>query len=411
MNRRNFLLAGIAAGIGAAAYRFWPDQGIWNPCAALPLPQNLADHDLVKAAWDGLDASKVWDVHVHLAGGGDSASGVWLNPRTESLAHPLQSLQRAFLLNAACLDTRTARTDAGYVERLAALQAGLDPQARLMLLAFDYSYDESGKRLLDKSEIYVSNDYANRVAKQQPRQFEWIASIHPYRRDAVAALEEAAKLGARAVKWLPSAMGINPASNLCDDFYVALKRLNIPLLSHAGSEYTVSGSEIASFNNPLLLRRPLQHGVRVIVAHCASLGASVDIDKGANAPMVDNFQLFARLMDEPRHEGKLFGDISAMTLITRVGKPLKTVVQRSEWHNRLLYGSDYPLTAVMPLFSMRQMVAGGYIGEAEAPVLSEIRKYNSLLFDLALKRHLKSGGKRFLPTVFETRPFFTGQHA
>jgi len=121
--------------------------------------------------------------------------------------------------------------------------------------------------------------------------------------------------------------------------------------------------------------------------------------------------LFARLMDEPRYEGKLFGDISAMTLITRVGEPLKTVIQRSDWHNRLLYGSDYPLTAFMPLFSMRQMLAGGYIGEAEAPVLSEIRKYNSLLFDLALKRHLIADGKRFSSSVFETRTFFTGQQA
>jgi len=39
-------------------------------------------------------------------------------------------------------------------------------------------------------------------------------------------------------------------------------------------------------------------------------------------------------------------------------------------------------------------------------VLAAIREHNALLFDFVLKRHLKSGGKRFSAGVFETRPFF-----
>ena len=39
--------------------------------------------------------------------------------------------------------------------------------------------------------------YARRVARTFPRHFEWIASIHPYRRDAVSALEAARGNGAR----------------------------------------------------------------------------------------------------------------------------------------------------------------------------------------------------------------------
>ena len=54
-----------------------------------------------------------------------------------------------------------------------------------------------------------------------PRDFEWVASIHPYRTDALEALEQAKRDGARAVKWLPSAMGIDPASPRCDRFYRA----------------------------------------------------------------------------------------------------------------------------------------------------------------------------------------------
>jgi mannonate dehydratase len=40
-------------------------------------------------------------------------------------------------------------------------------------------------------------------------------------------------------------------------------------------------------------------------------------------------------------------------------------------------------------------------------VLSEIRRYNALLFDFVLKRHLVVAGKRFAASVFETRPFFS----
>jgi len=73
---------------------------------------------------------------------------------------------------------------------------------------------------------------------------------------------------------------------------------------------------------------------------------------------------------------------------------------------RLLNGSDYPLPGVMPLYSVDYFAERGFIDRAAAPVLSEIRKYNALLFDFVLKRHLVVAGKRFAASVFETQPFF-----
>ena len=73
----------------------------------------------------------------------------------------------------------------------------------------------------------------------------------------MAALEQAKAEGARAVKWLPSAMGIDPASPLCDDFYRTLARLDLPLISHAGTENAVHGVGRSELGNPLKLRRPL----------------------------------------------------------------------------------------------------------------------------------------------------------
>jgi uncharacterized protein len=82
------------------------------------------------------------------------------------------------------------------------------------------------------------------------------------------------------------------------------------------------------------------------------------------------------------------------------------VIERTEWHSRLLNGSDYPLPGIMPLFSADYMVSLGLLSESAAAVLREIRAYNPLLFDFVLKRNLRSDGKAFSNGVFETRRFF-----
>jgi len=77
------------------------------------LPPRLANHELVAAAWDGLDATQVWDTHVHLLGVGDSASGVYVNPRMGSLRYPTLYVRRAFFVNAACVDDACDKIENG----------------------------------------------------------------------------------------------------------------------------------------------------------------------------------------------------------------------------------------------------------------------------------------------------------
>ncbi len=337
----------------------------------------------------------MWDSHAHLAGTGDAGSGIWINPDAQSLLHPLQYAQRLFYLNAGCAhDSAPGRVDESYVERMRNLLDGMRPGAKLLLLAFDYNYRDDGTIAREASSFYTPNEYAQRVAQAFPQHFEWAASIHPYRRDALAALEHAKRNGARAVKWLPAAMDIDPAAPRCDAFYAALARLDLPLVSPRRNGARGRMRTRQDLGNPLKLRRALDHGVRVVVAHCASMGEDRDLDRGANGPLVDSFALFARLMDEPRFEGRVFGDLSAMTQLNRAGPALARVIERSDWHARLLNGSDYPLPGIMPLYSVDYMVELKYITPAMAPVLSAIRQHNPLLFDFVLKRHLNVNGKR-----------------
>jgi len=223
MRRRGLLLRFAGLSMAGAAYRYWPEDGFRNPCLLDPLPKNLRKHDLVHSAWEGIDPARVWDCHTHLIGTGDSGSGLWVNPQMQSLRNPIQWLQRSFYLNA----------------------------------------------------------YAASLAQAHPDRFEW---VDPYREDAVEALQDAKSNGARAVKWHPPAQGMDPASPLCDPFYQAATGLDMPLLVHAGPELAVHGGNMEDFGNPLRLRRPLEHGVRIMVAQCVPLGQGPDLDVGPGLP-------------------------------------------------------------------------------------------------------------------------------
>ena len=403
--RRRLLLGDVGGlALGGAAWRFG-QPWLVNPCRAA-LPADIADHDIIRAAWAGIDPAQVWDCHVHLAGVGDGGSGITISETMLSPLHPLEYLQRLFYLNAGCAHDAPGQVDQSYVARLHNLMDAMPAGCKLMLFAFDHAHDARGVAQPEQSAFYVPNAYAQQVVGALPERFEWVCSIHPYREDSVAALEAAVAGGARAVKWLPPAMGIDPASAQCDRFYAALARLDVPLISHAGEEKAVHGIGQPAWGNPLRLRRALDAGVRVVMAHCASIGEDVDLDRGENGPSVPSFDLFKRLMAAPEYAARLFADISAITLRNRDLTVLREIIEQERWHNRLLFGSDYPLPGILPLISPAQLAAENMLDAAAVPVLEAVRDHNPILFDLVLKRHLRSRGARLADRIFETRRFF-----
>jgi hypothetical protein len=291
--------------------------------------------------------------------------------------------------------------DQQFVDRLEELVTFMPQHGKHRLLAFDKNYHPDGSVNLEKTEFYVPNEYVFQLAARHPDLFVPNISVNPYRPDAVQELKRWAAKGARVVKWLPNAMGIDPSSPACDSFYETMKELDLILLSHGGEEKAVEAQEDQKLGNPLLLRRALDHGVKVIVAHCAGLGSNEDLDD-PERKLMSNFDLFVRLMDEKRYEGLLFGEISAMTQFNRVGLPLTTILARRDLHPRLVNGSDYPLPAVNILIRSRPLVNGGYIDRSESELLKEIYHYNPLLFDFVLKRIIKLPGtaQHLPPSIF-----------
>jgi len=402
MKRRGFLGMGAAAGLLLAGCDLSFRDGVFNACQA-ELPADLRDHPLVLAAWRGLDPAQVWDTHCHVFGSGDSGSGLWFNPRMERIWQPRGYVQREFYINASCVDESPGKMDTSFVERLLAQCRAMAPGFNLLLFGFDWARDDAGSPMQDRSTFHVPDDYVAGLAQSHPAHFQWAASIHPYDPRALDRLDAAAGRGARAIKWLPSAQNIDPADARCDRFYARLAALRMPLIAHAGDEQAVDGFG-EHLGNPLRLRRPLDAGVRVVVAHCASLGNGHDIDHGGSA-LLPNFELFARLMDEPGYRANLVGDIAAITQGNRMGV-VSTLFERHDWHDRLLNGSDYPLPGVVPLINLRALAERRLLDPAAIEPLRRLRDVNVLLFDFVLKRSLAVNGKGLPSSVFETAPFF-----
>jgi predicted TIM-barrel fold metal-dependent hydrolase len=372
-------------------------------------PEELSDKisqnasDLIKRAFDDVDPQRLVDHHVHIAGLGSNGSKAFVNAKMRTWKHPFHRLKFKVYMSSAGVEDEH-RADTQFFHRLADLAGNIPNHGKHRLLAFDKNYRPDGTVNLEKSEFYVPNEYVFKLCEQRPDLFVPNISVNPYRPDAVAELEKWARRGARVVKWLPNAMGINPADPHCDPFYQKMKELDLILLSHGGEEKAVEAEEDQKLGNPLLLRRPLDHGVKVIVAHCAGLGTNEDLDS-PDRQQVDNFDLFLRLMDEKRYEGLVFGEISAMTQFNRAGK-LTTILRRQDLHERLVNGSDYPLPAVNALIRTRPLVKRGFITSSEGKSLQEIYDFNPLLFDFVLKRSLKlPGTDRQLPAgIFLTNP-------
>ncbi|MDP8566298.1 amidohydrolase family protein [Methylophilus aquaticus] len=314
--------------------------------------------------------------------------------------HPQLKLQKNFYMNATCADP--SRIDESSVARMDALTQAMPAGMKLMLFAFDWHRDTQGNILKQHSIFHISNQYAATIAQRMPERYEWVASIHPFRPDAVDALDHAYALGAKAIKWLPSGMGIDPASAKCDAFYKKVAQLGMPIISHTGQESAVPGGEQA-FGNPLRMRRALDHGATVVLAHCASDGMDQDLDHGGR--QVRSFELFKRLMDTPDYQPLLYGDISATTLINHAWV-LPELIQRQDWHTRLIHGSDYPLPGIMPLTNVNTLVAHGWLDETHKPFLMALKNHHPLLYDFALKRLIAIHGQSFSTAVFETRHIF-----
>ncbi len=283
---------------------------------------------------------KVIDIHIHIGGPGDSASGCRMSP--EFIFSP------AF---AAMLITLQASISDFKDERIKEMIVStINSSERIdyaVLLALDGVYKD-GKYFESESHLVVPNDYVMDIAEKNSRVL-FGASVHPYRnkKERIAETKCCINQGAVLFKWIPSSQQIDPRDDRCLPFYEILAEEGVPLLCHTGAELAVptSDSDANKLNDPRRLKKALERGVKVIAAHCATpyLGGILPADK-------DYFEeLMAMLMVSDKKGWNLYADLSAFCTPTRIGylKKIRRTIDKGEIDpSRFLFGSDFPIPII-----------------------------------------------------------------
>ncbi|CAN5291695.1 hypothetical protein BH23BAC1_BH23BAC1_43420 [soil metagenome] len=356
--------------------------------------------EIVDQAFD-IPGNKLFDYHCHLVSIGTDNNFGYVNYKMYNPLFVPLKLRFNMFASAAGI-TSAAVTDQQYIDGLVKLLKLILDLGKVSLLALDQYYDKMGRPHPEITRLYVPNDYLMRICNKYPEYFEPVISVHPYRSDALQELEKWGEQGIKFVKWLGNSMNIDASDPLCEKFYQKMKEYNMTLLAHAGNEEAITVPAHQYLGNPLLYRKPLEMGLKVILAHCAGHGMNLDHDSKIKKP-IKNYKLFYRMMDNPKYEGLLFGDIAAVTQINRCGSPLKNIIERSEHHHRLINGSDYPLPGVNAANSTIVLRLLGYINKEEKKYLDELYYYNPLLCDFVTKRTIrlpKEKNKKLAPGIF-----------
>ena len=267
------------------------------------------------------------DCHVHLAALPDGDNGCYISP--QMLRSPLF---RFLLWKHQLSPSNPKEANRKYLDDLLhELRASRHVQ-KAVILGMDGVYDQNGWLNHPDTNFLISNDYVLNTARAYPNEFLAGVSINPQRRDAVEEVHRCADGGAVLVKVLPNAQQFDPADTSYKAFYRTLAERKLPFLSHVGYEFSLIGKD-QSLGDPDRLRLALDEGATVIAAHACSYGLML------YEKFLPTLHTFAR------NYQNFYADISALTLPNRF-RMLLRLRQHPEMHERLLFGTDYPLSVL-----------------------------------------------------------------
>jgi predicted TIM-barrel fold metal-dependent hydrolase len=265
------------------------------------------------------------DCHVHLAALPDGDNGCYISPKM--LKSPLF---RFLLWKHELSPDKPREANQKYLQDLITeLRASRHVQ-KAVILGMDGVYDSDGRLVREHTHFLISNDYVLKTARAHPNELLAGVSINPQRRDAIDEVHRVADAGAVLVKVLPNAQQFNPADPQYKPFYRTLAERKLPFLSHVGYEFSLIGKD-QSVGDPDRLQLALDEGATVIAAHACSYGLMV-------------YEKFLPTLRKfVRRYPNFYADISALTLPNRLAMLLK-LRHFPEIHERLLFGTDYPLS-------------------------------------------------------------------
>lgn len=271
---------------------------------------------------DSAAQHKPIDMHLHIVGNGLSGSGCWVN-----VSGPHRALA-GFMLKHIGLTAglKAPEFDSSYVENVLGMLRG-SSIGSAVILAQDNVYNEDGTVMEGAGTFYVPNDYVLKLSREH-KEFLPAVSIHPARKDAIDELDRCVEAGAVMMKCLPNCHNIDCNNPRYKKFWNRMAHHRLPLLAHTGGEHTVRVIN-KKYSDPRILRLPLECGVNVIAAHCATKSGLTDPD------------YFPVLVEMMKEHANLYGDNSAMNVPLR-GKHVPECITEPV-ASRIVFGTDFPV--------------------------------------------------------------------
>ena len=317
---------------------------------------------------------KYLDSHVHTAGIGGGNSGCFLSKELKA------SFKYGLYLKAFDVTEKDLLNsgDKLILKKISDKLSKSKTVGAAIILALDGVIDSFGNLDSSKTQIYIPNSFVENEIKNYPNLF-FGASINPVRKNAIEEIQRVKDQGALLIKWIPSIMNIDPADSALIPFYLAMKKANLPLLTHTGKESSFLEAK-DSLCDPMRLKLPLSLGLTVIAAHVGTPGKTHGQENMERA--IELMKLYPNL----------YADISSLTQINKLFY-LKRILNHREILGRLIYGSDFPL--------IETALVSPYYFAFRAPIAklrAAAKEKNPWDRDVYLKRALKVPEGIFLRT-------------
>jgi predicted TIM-barrel fold metal-dependent hydrolase len=228
----------------------------------------------------------------------------------------------------------------GYVNTLIRSVRNSNSVEKVALFGIDEKIGESGNILHKDATVCASNeDVMSVYAKNQDVIIPFF-SINPLRADAVELIDRYADIGFKGAKFMQNYWEVDTNDAKFIPYYEKLKARNLPVVFHIGSESSLPSNK--AYESIKMIEQPLKLGVKVIVAHMALSYEPMKIAKALRRDPKYFPQEYFTLLDMLEKYDNLYADISAILTPVRA-KVLRHLSSYAKVHDKLLYGSDYPV--------------------------------------------------------------------
>jgi predicted TIM-barrel fold metal-dependent hydrolase len=247
-----------------------------------------------------------------------------------------------------------------YVKTLISCVRNSKHIEKIALFGIDEKIDENGNLLHKDTTVCASNDDTLEVFLQNKDVVIPFFSINPLRKDALKLIDNYADLGFKGAKFMQNYWEIDTNDIKFAPYFEKLKARNLPLIFHIGSESSLPSNR--RYESLDMIDQALKIGVKVIVAHMALSYEPLRIFNAFRRNPKYFSQDYFKLLDMLEKYDNLYADISALLTPVRA-KVLRHLADNFAVHNKLLYGSDYPVPFLimlnsydLPLFKRLKLV-------------------------------------------------------